>query len=244
MAMMGLDGAVAQLLTNPKDISKVALQTLISIAENIIHKKEEKFRRLKKSNGAVQRKVTDVPGGVACLVALGFTEGSHEGEPAWCAPADRDGFDRLVDGKARLALELDRLYDTPVDTDRPPQGPGGIAGMLQQALQDPSSLRRLLQNPMVSQMIRGNPQLVESALQSPAAQAMLSANPDLQQQVEGLLGHPLVQPAPPPVAGPAARFETQLAQLREMGFYDQAACLAALEGSGGNVELALAALVP
>ncbi|CAE8649731.1 unnamed protein product [Polarella glacialis] len=240
-----MDRAVAQLLTNSKDVAKTAMDTLTKIAENIIHRpKEEKFKRLKKSNAAVCRKLLDVPGGVACLVALGFTESTHEGEPAWCAPGDSRGFDLLIDGKARLAQELERLWETPVDTSRPAQGPGGIEGMLLQALQDPASLRRLLQNPMVAQMARANPDMVETALQSPGAQAALEQNPEMRQQLEALLGRPLGLRAALPVETSPEPFGVQLDQLQEMGFSDRAVCLTALQSASGDLEMALTMLVP
>ena len=45
-----------------------------------------------------------------------------------------------------------------------------------------------------------------------------------------------------PGTGAAQNFELQLGQLAEMGFHDRAACLRALQGAGGDVELALASL--
>eukprot|EP00747_Dinoflagellata_sp_TGD_P028769 gnl/TRDRNA2_/TRDRNA2_133472_c0_seq2.p1 gnl/TRDRNA2_/TRDRNA2_133472_c0~~gnl/TRDRNA2_/TRDRNA2_133472_c0_seq2.p1 ORF type:complete len:227 (-),score=57.21 gnl/TRDRNA2_/TRDRNA2_133472_c0_seq2:78-758(-) len=191
-----MDAAVSQLLSNPPTAAKEALLTMIKMSDNIIHKpKEEKFRRLKQSNAALKRKVTDLPGGIACLMALGFTQGEHEGEAAWIAPV---GLDQLVDGKARLAVEADRLLnnDTPLDVAKSQanNGPGGIEGMLLKAIQDPGQLQRLLQNPMVAQMARANPDMVEGMLASPQAQAALQSNPDVRPQLEALLGRPLRTP--------------------------------------------------
>eukprot|EP00929_Paragymnodinium_shiwhaense_P103228 TRINITY_DN66566_c0_g1_i2.p1 TRINITY_DN66566_c0_g1~~TRINITY_DN66566_c0_g1_i2.p1 ORF type:complete len:467 (-),score=106.11 TRINITY_DN66566_c0_g1_i2:30-1430(-) len=247
------EAAVRLLRSNDKEVAKVALQTLMSIADNVIHKPSEpKFRRIKQTNGAIRRKVTDVPGGLACLLSLGFEVGTHEGEAAWCAPATSAALDLLYDRKAQFGNELDKLYDTVVDESKSKQnnGPGGIMGMIEKAFQDPASLQRMLQNPMVAQMARANPGIVESALQNPQAQAMLQSHPEMRQQVEQLLGRPLpAQPAPVAAAPAAAApmtyqgYEAQLQQLREMGFFDQSRCLAALQKHNGDVELALAELV-
>lgn len=231
----------------------MALQTLISIAENVIHKpKEEKFRRLKQSNAAVRRKLTEVPGGSACLRSMGFSEDTHEGEAIWSAPADRDTFDMLIDTKGRFAIELERLVETPLDVDKSNKanGPGGIEGFLAQALEDPASFRRFTQNPMISQLAKANPQMVEAALASPAAQAALQSHPEMRGLVEEFTGRPIsVGPSAVPSicevpsAGSAAGYGPQLAQLRDMGFNDLAACTLALQQANGDVEVALVFLV-
>jgi len=249
---MSLDGALLQLLANDREAARIALQTLFKLAENSIHSKDEKHKRIKQSNPAVKRKLLDVPGGVSCLVALGFTEGVHEGEPAWWAPEDRLGKDKLIDGKARLGLELDRLSDTPIDASRPGQGPGGMEGMLQNAMQNPAMLQRMLQNPMVAQMARANPGFIEEALNNPSIQEALGANPSMRQQIESLLGRPLASNSSITSQVPAAvapspipqdlQYEPQLAELLDMGFSDRAACIAALQRSNGDVGQALESL--
>mmetsp|Transcript_25928 Transcript_25928/g.83633 ORF Transcript_25928/g.83633 Transcript_25928/m.83633 type:complete len:212 (+) Transcript_25928:204-839(+) len=98
-----LDAAIVQLLSSPRDVAKIALDTLCNLARNCIHKKEEKYHRIKMSNAAVKRKLLDVPGSTACLVALGFTEGTCEGEPAWLGP--KGNKDMLYDGVARLGQQ-------------------------------------------------------------------------------------------------------------------------------------------
>mmetsp|Transcript_43963 Transcript_43963/g.121636 ORF Transcript_43963/g.121636 Transcript_43963/m.121636 type:complete len:266 (-) Transcript_43963:199-996(-) len=246
---ISIQAAVLQVLANPQDTAKVALQTMLQMTENAIHKKDMKFRRLKQTNPALQKKVTSVPGGVACLLALGFTDGAYEGEPMWLAPSTAEGFDRMIDGKAVLAAEYDKLLGTPVDTTRAKPGPGGIDGMIEKALQDPASLQRWLSNPMVAQMARANPQMIESALHSPAVQAAMQQHPEMLAQLERAIGRPLQAPSSreaSPAAGGATSssgFERELAQLAEMGFHDRAGCLTALQNAGGDVELALAALV-
>lgn len=248
-----LDGALSQLLANPRDTAKTAIQTLISIAENIIHKpKEEKFRRLKLGNAALQRKLLGLPGGAATLVALGFAEGLHDGEAVLIVRDDKTVLDLLVSGKARLSVEYEKLQSTPIDAAKQKQNnsTGGIMGMVENALRDPASLQRLLSNPMIAQMARANPQLIEEALGNPEVQQALQQHPEMRGQIEQLLGRPLpaalapTAAAAPALSAPATQtFEAQLRQLAEMGFHDRSACLAALQTSGGDIELALATLV-
>merc|ERR1719316_1919387 len=138
--------------------------------------------------------------------------------------------DRLIDRKAQFAIELERLFDTPLDQDssKKNNGPGGIMGMLENALQNPEALRGLLANPMVSQMARTNPGIVESAIQSPQAQAALQAHPEMRQQLEGLLGRSLPNTGGQVTPAAAAQspsipqtYDAQLMQLSEMGFIDR-----------------------
>ena len=49
--------------------------------------------------------------------------------------------------------------------------------------------------------------------------------------------------APAPVQDPAVRFASQLQQLQDMGFSDQAANLAALQATGGSVNAAVERLL-
>merc|ERR1712107_509386 len=103
-------------------------------------------------------------------------------------------------------------------------------------------------------MARANPQMIESALQNPEVQNSLRQHPEMHRQVEQLIGRPLPASVTSATGGgygvantapmaPAAMsgnsFDTQLAQLAEMGFTDRAKCMAALQSSGGDVEVAL-----
>jgi len=242
--LVDADAAIQELQRNPREVAKEALQTLLTIAENFIHKKDEKFRRIKQSNAAVQRKLTAVPGGVSCLLALGFRDAMHEGEAVWQGPQDRDGVDKLVDVKAKFAKEYDRFNEIPVSEARPQTAnSGGILGMIENALQDPASLQRLLSNPMIAQMARANPQLVEGALQNPSVQTALQQNPEMRSQVEQLIGKSVsipTAPSPPVQSVPsAAALQSELTELAEMGFEDKAACLSALQRSGGDLAKAI-----
>eukprot|EP00971_Amphidinium_carterae_P099453 1967526-Amphidinium_carterae.1 len=115
--------------------------------------------------------------------------------------------------------------------------------MIENALQDPASLQRLLSNPMIAQMARANPQLVEGALQNPSVQTALQQNPEMRSQVEQLIGKSVsipTAPSPPVQSVPsAAALQSELTELAEMGFEDKAACLSALQRSGGDLAKAI-----
>jgi ubiquilin len=50
-------------------------------------------------------------------------------------------------------------------------------------------------------------------------------------------------PAVPPVANPEEAYSSQLQQLRDMGFFDQAENVRALQATGGNVNAAVERLL-
>merc|ERR1711977_378300 len=109
----------------------MALRMLISISGNIIdHPREMKFQRIKMSKGSLRRKLTNVPGGMACLSSLGFTTTTYEGEAVWAAPST--GFDRqtLIDRRSQFAVELKRLSDDQNSLKRI-NGPADIIHMLE-----------------------------------------------------------------------------------------------------------------
>ncbi len=130
----------------------------------------------------------------------------------------------------------------------------------------------MLSNPAMMQqamlMMQQNPAMVEAILQNhPMMQGMTAAqrssmiqmmsNPQFMQMAMamGSAGHPPAFQGPagvPPVnagfantttAPPSQRYADQLAQLRNMGFPNESANLAALEMTGGNVEFAVARLL-
>jgi ubiquilin len=66
-------------------------------------------------------------------------------------------------------------------------------------------------------------------------------DPQLQQRMAALFGNPNAQTAASPVdtRSPEERFQVQLQQLNEMGFWDAAKNIRALTATGGNVNAAI-----
>ena len=61
--------------SNPPDVGATALRTIGTIVGNIIRDPHEaKYRTLKRSNAAFDRRVGSVPGAAAFLRSCGFTE--------------------------------------------------------------------------------------------------------------------------------------------------------------------------
>merc|ERR1719296_433413 len=66
-----LPSAIALLKTSSDP--KTALNTLLKVISNITsHPMEEKYRTIKSTNAAFQRKVGGIPGGKECMTAMGF----------------------------------------------------------------------------------------------------------------------------------------------------------------------------
>ena len=131
--------------------------------------------------------------------------------------------------------------------------------MLQQMTASNPQLRAMISNPETLRALT-NPRTIDAMMRMQQAMA------DLQET--GLLPPGMMPPAmpadwqaqfaamggmggigaPAPASGvpaqpPAERFAAQLRQLRDMGFYDEEAAIAALTATHGNVQLALERLL-
>jgi len=88
---------------------------LVKSSSNLIdHPEKDAFKRIKMSNASAKW-LTDVTGGKACLLSLGFTE-TYEGEAAWVASSD--SVERVIDGKELFEAKLSYLSKqtyTPLD---------------------------------------------------------------------------------------------------------------------------------
>lgn len=254
---------------NGPDAVEACLRTLHAAAEKIVHARPcdgDKFRKMKQANTALRRKVTDVPGGLACLLALGFEAADEGGEPLWRLAPSRAAMDALYAGKAEIAQELERLADIPVDAAKRAEAakPGGIEGMVVDALSNPGKLARALDNPLVRAFVQAQPEMVQGLLAStPALQETLQTYPDMRAQLERVLGRPLALERSPAAQSAAAQAPAQslphapqlsprsaptgggsaeaLAMLQTMGFtVDKSS--KALRAAGGDLELAVAIL--
>ncbi|KAI9280705.1 ubiquitin-related domain-containing protein [Sporodiniella umbellata] len=138
-------------------------------------------------------------------------------------------------------------------------GAGGLGNSL--GGMDPQGMSQMMQNPMFSQYMASlldNPQMMESIIamnpqlqsmgpqlrmmmQSPEIRQMLT-NPEAMQQMAGLLGggsQPLGGNASTDTRSPEERFQVQLKQLNEMGFWEAAKNIRALTATGGDVNAAI-----
>jgi len=172
--------------------------TLHKIAENAAQKWNPttgaKYRTIKQSSVTITSKVTSIPGGKDCLLALGFVDTIDDGEPVWRIPQDKACVDKMWDGLAILRTEKDNLSSVPVDQEKSAAANkvGGIQGMLRDMLTSPAKLNQLLGNPMIRQMISSNPDVVERFLSSMLeARETLTIYPEMRSQLESVMGRPL-----------------------------------------------------
>lgn len=197
---MALHQALERVRTSGSNRETVhqCLLTLHKVAENAAQKWNPttgaKYRTIKQSSAAITNKVTSLPGGVDCLLALGFVDAVADGEPVWRIPQDRANVDKLWDGLAILRTEKDNLASVPVDHDKVEarNKAGGIEGTIREMLTSPAKLNQILRNPMFRQMISSNPDAVEGFVSAmPEARETLTIYPEMRAQLESVMGRPL-----------------------------------------------------
>ncbi len=211
-----VDRAIARIRTAPRDQALTALKTIHRICSNIkLHPMEEKYRKLKTTNAAFQRRVTDVPGGLDCLVALGFEKvdaGEHAGSYVLTPTAQR--YETLVATLAKLDSAVAQVEAGQTAAPAPAAGgAAGLAGLLG-GLGGAGGMQGLAQmmqnNPQAMQQVQGlmnNPAALQGLMASMggmgggapggapgapnmAAMAGLMQNPQIMQQVQGLMQNP------------------------------------------------------
>lgn len=207
--MAELQRAVSKLRSSGSSSEAIqeCLGTLHKVAENAAQKWNPttgaKFRTIKQSSNAIKKKVTDLPGGRDCLLAIGFADTVQDGEPVWHVPQERSSVDKLWDGLAVLRTEKDNMASFAVDTEKSEAAnrAGGLEGMIRDMLTSPAKLSQILRNPMVRQMISSNPDMVENFVSSmPEARETLTIYPEMRTQLESVMGRPLhLEDSRPPV---------------------------------------------
>eukprot|EP00937_MAST-01D_sp_MAST-1D-sp2_P002411 g2411.t1 len=177
------------------------LRTLSKIVGNIIaHPHEAKYRSVKTSNAAIQRKIV-APGGVAVLLAMGFEQA---GGVISLTPT-AEAWEVLQAGHARLASASAAAAPGGGASGAsggaggaggappPPPSPLGLPGMggmqpalLQQAVQamsDPRALEQILSNPMAQAAASQNPLMAQALDQ-------MRTNPAMMQQMQSVMQNP------------------------------------------------------
>lgn len=71
--------SIRKLISNPKNISIETINILLQIGSNIVkNPSEEKYRKLRTSNKKIKDKILLVPGGIQCLIEMGFKKIGEE----------------------------------------------------------------------------------------------------------------------------------------------------------------------
>lgn len=193
--------------SNPADQSKVGLETLIKVIDNIAsNPSDEKFRKLKPSNAAFNRRLGGLTGGLDCVRALGFEtadEGNlilHPSARAWdhlaaCRVVASRQLTSSTPPASLSSMGMPPLAGIPPTGGAPMGGMppfGGMGGMpnlgalppdFARLASDPNFIQQALSNPLVQQMMASDPRMAQQA-------QMLRENPQLVQQ---MMSNPLVQ---------------------------------------------------
>lgn len=102
------DGAMMQLLSNEENSAKEAVVLLLKIISNIIkNPMEEKYRKVKNSNAAFQKKIISLHGGVVCISVLGFQLIGDE----WVLIPTSDAWNTLLACQAKLDKFMARYLE-------------------------------------------------------------------------------------------------------------------------------------
>ncbi|RHY11192.1 hypothetical protein DYB25_004712 [Aphanomyces astaci] len=161
-----------------------AIATLKKMAENILaNPTEQKYMKIRLTNEALKRKLLDVPYGLQCVTAMGFTAGVEEGHLVVVPTAAN--WDLVVASK-RILDQFDAVpsssFSAPaVGTNHP------LGGM------SPESLLAMMDNPMFAQMVASNPQLQQMAQNNPMLQQALQNPALLRQSLQAVQSDPYMR---------------------------------------------------
>ena len=203
--------------SNSNDVYRTALSTADKLLNNIIsHPMEEKYRTIKKSNPAFNKRLGGVSGGEALLLASGFTIETVDGNEVYVLRPSAQAWPKLVaagDEVKRTVAENSNQsnFTHPTSSTAPPMAagggmfpgmPGGGMGMgmggggmdaaMQQMMNDPNMMQNMMgmmNNPQVQNMMRNDPRLANNPM---ALQALdeLQRNPQMMQQVQQMMADP------------------------------------------------------
>lgn len=205
-----LEAAIMKMKTAPTKDLKVALKTLQKIVENVVNQPlEEKYRKIKRANPALSKRLDHVPGAFDCLLAIGFIESapSDGSEKLLTLEASEAAWAKILQGNKRLKEEL-AAAETSAATPAPNANPfaammgagmppmGGFPGTEPPPLppgMDANMMRQMMSNPMVQQhmqQVLSDPAALQQMLNSPVMQQMAASNPGLQQQLQMVAQNP------------------------------------------------------
>eukprot|EP00903_Cladosiphon_okamuranus_P007173 g6965.t1 len=195
--------AVATVRAQPAGQARECLTTLTKVIDNIIaHPAEEKYRKIKRANAGFSRKVGGVPGGEACMRALGFAEHGDTKE-SWLLAPSAEAWNVLNAGRVQIQTALASLpaSGAPAAASAgagtagfagglgvlPPPGAfpqagvgGGGMGGMGGGMPDLATMARMAQNPAVMQ----------GMMNDPGVQAMMRSNPQMAAAMQSVMASP------------------------------------------------------
>eukprot|EP00658_Telonema_sp_P-2_P056897 TRINITY_DN4535_c0_g1_i3.p1 TRINITY_DN4535_c0_g1~~TRINITY_DN4535_c0_g1_i3.p1 ORF type:complete len:310 (+),score=89.80 TRINITY_DN4535_c0_g1_i3:101-1030(+) len=183
---------------------QVAIKTLLTFARNVeAHPQDEKYRKIMVSNSAFQKRVTNHPGGLECVKAIGFVQNA-EGDALVLTP-NAEAWEVLVASTKELQAHQQSANSTAPLT-QPTGGTQDLMASMQQMMGANPSLGNAMSNPEAMsgmapmlQQIAQNPQLLQQAMSNPMLQQMASSNPMMAQiiqnpaMLQSMLSSPIAQ---------------------------------------------------
>merc|ERR1719343_912123 len=165
---------------------KTAINTLLKIISNITsHPMEEKYRTIKSTNAAFQRKVGGIPGGKECMKAMGFELVNEE----YKLNATAEAWTKLVECKNTFEQELKVLSAANIPPPAPsqPTPSNPTASMMQNLLSNPQMLQQAMRNnPMMNHLTPQQQMLNNPAMMQQLSQYM-SQNPQMMQDMQRMM---------------------------------------------------------
>ena len=191
--------------TNNPATYQTALSTASKLLNNIIQNPmEEKYRSIKKSNAAFNKRLGGVSGGEALLLAAGFVVEDN----VFVLRPSEEAWPKLVEAGevvGRSLREAEAAATVPSAAAAGGFGASGagfgnpMAGMpnlgpgmetaMQNMLSNPEAMQNMLNNPMVQQMMQNDPRLANNPMLQQSLQA-LQSNPDILRQFSSMMNDP------------------------------------------------------
>ncbi|CAM9525294.1 unnamed protein product [Scytosiphon promiscuus] len=198
--------AVATVARQPGASARECLTTLTKVIDNIVaHPTEDKYRKIKRANAGFSRKVGAVPGGEACMRALGFVE-HGDAKESWLLEPSAEAWNVLNAGKAEIQRALLTLPTAaapgasaagggfgsgmpsggfaggmgvmPPPGAFPQAGLGGMGGG--GGMPDMAAMARMAQNPA----------MLQGMMNDPSVQAMMRSNPQMAAAMQSVMASP------------------------------------------------------
>ncbi|CAN0252220.1 unnamed protein product [Pylaiella littoralis] len=198
--------AVATVRGQPAGVARECFSTLTKVIDNIVaHPTEEKYRKIKRANAGFSRKVGAVPGGEACMRALGFVE-SGDAKESWLLAPSAAAWNVLNAGRAQIQGALATLPAAPaasggIGAGSPSAGFAGGLGVLPPpgafpqaggfggggmgmggggGMPDMATMARMAQDPAIMQ----------NMMNDPSVQAMMRSNPQMAAAMQSVMATP------------------------------------------------------
>jgi hypothetical protein len=210
-----LEACLERMARAPEAERLTALRTLQKVVQNVVDMPlEARYRRIKRGNPALAKRLDPVDGAFDCLLALGFSGAVEDGEQLLVVEADEEAWVKIVMGNARLKAVIAALEaPAPAPVQPPPMpipfgapfgapfgspfGPGQAGPPLGGA-----DMASLMSNPMVQQrmqQIMSDPTQIQAMFDNPMVRQMTQSNPAMAaamanpERVSQMFRDPMVQ---------------------------------------------------